>query len=187
MSAIEHPAARSGSTTFWCGSERMSATSAMKCTPQNTMNSASCSRGELRELQRVAGQVGVLVHVGALIVMPENHQALAERVLGRRNARVHLVVGEAQVRLRERLPLADALLLDAGEEVDVHCVRLMAQASGSGRLRLDWSKGSPEPEPRALSRIFIVTPRRVHRLARPHPLPRCTTCPARRARGPPRG
>ena len=40
MSAIEQPAARSGSTTFWCGAHRMSALSAMKWTPQNTMNSA---------------------------------------------------------------------------------------------------------------------------------------------------
>ena len=41
MSAMEHPAARSGSTTFWCGARRMSALSAMKWTPQKTMNSAS--------------------------------------------------------------------------------------------------------------------------------------------------
>src|SRR5436190_1590528 len=37
MSAIEQPAARSGSTTCWCGAVRMSADSAMKCTPQKTM------------------------------------------------------------------------------------------------------------------------------------------------------
>ena len=41
MSAIEQPAARSGSTTFWESAVRMSADSAMKCTPQKTMNSAS--------------------------------------------------------------------------------------------------------------------------------------------------
>ena len=40
MSAIEQPAARSGSTTVWCGPRRMSALSAMKCTPQKTMYSA---------------------------------------------------------------------------------------------------------------------------------------------------
>ena len=40
MSAIEQPAARSGRTTFWCGARRMSALSAMKWTPQKTMNSA---------------------------------------------------------------------------------------------------------------------------------------------------
>ena len=41
MSAIEQPAARSGRTTFCSGPVRMSADSAMKWTPQNTMYSAS--------------------------------------------------------------------------------------------------------------------------------------------------
>ncbi len=41
MSAIEQPAARSGRTTFWSSEVRMSADSAMKCTPQKTMYSAS--------------------------------------------------------------------------------------------------------------------------------------------------
>ena len=41
MSAIEQPAARSGRIAIWLGLDRMSATSAMKCTPQNTMYSAS--------------------------------------------------------------------------------------------------------------------------------------------------
>ena len=41
MSAIEQPAFKSGSTTFWWSPVRMSADSAMKCTPQNTMYSAS--------------------------------------------------------------------------------------------------------------------------------------------------
>ncbi len=41
MSAIEQPAARSGSTTCCASAVRMSALSAMKCTPQNTMYSAS--------------------------------------------------------------------------------------------------------------------------------------------------
>ena len=53
MSAIEQPAARSGRITFWSGLVRMSADSAMKCTPQNTMNSASgrpaASRASLKE------------------------------------------------------------------------------------------------------------------------------------------
>ena len=44
MSAIEQPALRSGRITFWSGPVRMSADSAMKCTPQKTMYSASgCS------------------------------------------------------------------------------------------------------------------------------------------------
>ena len=41
MSAIEQPAARSGSTTCWWGAVRMSADSAMKCTPQKRIHSAS--------------------------------------------------------------------------------------------------------------------------------------------------
>ena len=41
MSAIEQPAARSGRITVRWPSVTMSATSAMKCTPQKTMNSAS--------------------------------------------------------------------------------------------------------------------------------------------------
>ncbi len=53
MSAIEQPAARSGRMTFCSGEVRMSADSAMKCTPQNTMNSASgraaASRASLNE------------------------------------------------------------------------------------------------------------------------------------------
>ncbi len=41
MSAIEQPASRLGRMTCWCGWQRMSAASAMKCTPQKTMYSAS--------------------------------------------------------------------------------------------------------------------------------------------------
>ncbi len=53
MSAIEQPAARSGSTTCCASDVRMSALSAMKCTPQKRMNSASgraaASRASLKE------------------------------------------------------------------------------------------------------------------------------------------
>ncbi len=53
MSAIEQPAARSGSTTFCESAVRMSADSAMKWTPQNTMYSApgraAASRASLNE------------------------------------------------------------------------------------------------------------------------------------------
>ena len=40
MSAMEQPAARLGRITAWSSRERMSAVSAMKCTPQNTIDSA---------------------------------------------------------------------------------------------------------------------------------------------------
>ena len=83
MSAIEHPAARSGKITFCSGAVRMSADSAMKCTPQNTMNSASgraaASRASLNE---IAGDVGELDDLVALIVMAEHEQPLAQRGLG---------------------------------------------------------------------------------------------------------
>jgi hypothetical protein len=53
MSAIEQPAARSGRITFCSGAVKMSADSAMKCTPQKTMYSASgraaASRASLKE------------------------------------------------------------------------------------------------------------------------------------------
>src|SRR5687768_17658076 len=53
MSAIEQPAARSGRITCWWSAVRMSADSAMKWTPQKTMNSASgraaASRASLKE------------------------------------------------------------------------------------------------------------------------------------------
>ena len=53
MSAIEQPAARSGRITFCSGAVKMSADSAMKCTPQKTMYSASgraaASRASLNE------------------------------------------------------------------------------------------------------------------------------------------
>ena len=53
MSAIEQPAARSGRITFCASEVRMSALSAMKCTPQKTMYSASgraaASRASLNE------------------------------------------------------------------------------------------------------------------------------------------
>ena len=53
MSAIEQPAARSGSTTCWWAPVKMSADSAMKCTPQKTMKGASgraaASRASLNE------------------------------------------------------------------------------------------------------------------------------------------
>ena len=74
-------------------------------------------RGGARELQRVAGEVGELDHLVALVVMAEDDDALAERRLGGGDPRVHLVVGEAQVFLRERLALADALLLDLVEKL----------------------------------------------------------------------
>ena len=87
MSAIEQPAARSGSTTCWRVAVRMSALSAMKCTPQNTMYSAlRPGGGLLRELERVAGHVGELDDLVALVVVAEHEGPVAQRRLGRPRA-----------------------------------------------------------------------------------------------------
>ena len=49
MSAMEHPALRSGRSTCWWSPVRTSADSAMKWTPQKTMNSASVTSAAMRE------------------------------------------------------------------------------------------------------------------------------------------
>ena len=55
----------------------------MKCTPQNTMYSASGSRGGIAsELERVAGHVGELDDLVALVVVTEHEHPVAERRLG---------------------------------------------------------------------------------------------------------
>ena len=63
----------------------------MKCTPQNTMYSASVWEASLREPQRIARQIGVLVHVSALIVVAEYDGTLAQGTLGCDDARLALV------------------------------------------------------------------------------------------------
>ena len=83
MSAIEQPAARSGSTTCWWSAVRMSADSAMKWTPQNTMNSASGRAGRVAgELEGVAGDVGELDDLVALVVVSQHEDPVAQRLLG---------------------------------------------------------------------------------------------------------
>ena len=99
----------------------------MKWTPQKTMNSASCRFAASREqLQRVAGEVGELDDLVALVVMAQDDDARAERRFGGSDPRVHLVVREAQVFLRERLAFPDAFLLDLVEEFYVHLVSARA-------------------------------------------------------------
>ena len=70
----------------------------------------AAARGRARQLQRVAGVVGELDDLVALVVMAEDDDAVAERRFGRRDPGVHLVVGQTEISLGERLPLADALL-----------------------------------------------------------------------------
>ena len=94
MSAIEQPAARSGRITCWSGAVRMSADSAMKCTPQKTMNSASGpGRGVAGQLEGVAGDVGELDDLVALVVVAEHEHPLAQRRLGRAGPRHQVRVG----------------------------------------------------------------------------------------------
>ena len=72
------------------------------------------------ELVGVADVVGELDHFVALIVVTEDHQAAAERRLGRGDAAVHLLVGQAEIALGQRLPLGDVLLLVFGQQRNQH-------------------------------------------------------------------
>ncbi len=74
------------------------------------------------ELVGIAGVVGELDHFVALIVMSEDHEPAAERGLGRRDATVHLLVGEPEVALRKRLALRDVALLVFSEQRNQHKV-----------------------------------------------------------------
>ena len=71
VDASEQPAARSGSSTVFFG-ERIAAVSAMKCTPQKTMTSASRLRRLARQAERVADEIGDVLHLGALVVVRED-------------------------------------------------------------------------------------------------------------------
>ena len=51
-------------------------------------------RRQARELERIAGKIGVAEYLVALVVMPENDHALAERRLRRADTRVAFVVGD---------------------------------------------------------------------------------------------
>ena len=73
-----------------------------------------------RELERVAGVVGELDHLVALIVMAEDDQPAAERRLGGGDADVHLLVGQAEIPLRQRLALGDVLLLVGRQDWKQH-------------------------------------------------------------------
>ncbi len=93
----------------------------MKWTPQKTMNSASgCLRDLLRELVRIAGVVGELDDLVALIVMAEDDEPAAERGSGGGDARVHLLVGQTEVALGQRLALGEVLLLVRRENWQQH-------------------------------------------------------------------
>ena len=69
-----------------------------------------------RELVGIAGVVGELDHFVALIVMAEDDEPAAERRLRGGDAAVHLLVGQAEVALGQRLALGDVLLLVLGQQ-----------------------------------------------------------------------
>ena len=76
--------------------------------------------GVLRELERVAGDVGELDHLVALVVMAEDDEPIAEGGASGGNAHVELVVGETEVGVRERLALVQPSFFVPGQQLDVH-------------------------------------------------------------------
>ena len=89
--------------TAWWSPVRMSADSAMKCTPQKTMYvGLGAPLGEHREPVRVAPGVGPADHLVALVVVPEDEQPVAERRLGVSDPTGQVVRGRGGVALRER-------------------------------------------------------------------------------------
>ena len=59
-------------------------------------------RGEPGELERVADRIGPPNHLVALVVVPEDHQPLAERLLGARDPRDELFLRREGVLVRQR-------------------------------------------------------------------------------------
>ena len=72
--------------------------------------------GELRELQRVAGVVGELDDLVALVVVAEDDEAVAERGLGGGDADVQLGVRQTEIGLRQRLALAEPRPFVVGQD-----------------------------------------------------------------------
>ena len=70
--ASEQPARKSGSNTVFSG-QRIAAVSAMKCTPQKTITSASVLAARLRKPQRIGHEIGDFLHLGALVMMGQDH------------------------------------------------------------------------------------------------------------------
>ena len=80
MSAMLHPAARSGRITVAASSPvRMSAVSAMKWTPQKTISIGALAVGaRAGELEAVAAGVGELDDLVLLVVVAEDQEPVAE-------------------------------------------------------------------------------------------------------------
>ncbi len=72
------------------------------------------------ELVGVAGVVGELDHLVALIVVAQDDEPSAERRTGRSDARIHLLVRQPDVLLGQRLTFGDVRLLVGGQERNLH-------------------------------------------------------------------
>jgi hypothetical protein len=77
-------------------------------------------RHALGQLVRVAGVVGELDDLVALVVVAEDDEASAERGAGGGDAGVHDLVGQTEVGIGQRLPLRQMTLFVLGEERNQH-------------------------------------------------------------------
>jgi len=82
----------------------------------------------LRQLEGIAGVVGELDDFVALVMMTEDDQPRAERAFGGGDAQVHVLVGQTEVRVRQRLALADVRLLVVGQQRNQHGPRARLRA-----------------------------------------------------------
>jgi hypothetical protein len=73
-----------------------------------------------RELEGVAGVVGEPDHLVALVVMAEDHQPAAEPLFGGGEAGVHLLVGQPEIPLGERLALTEVFLFVLRQDRQQH-------------------------------------------------------------------
>ena len=84
MSAIEQPAARSGSTTCWCvGGEDVGRLGHEVDAAEDDVLGLGTGRGVAGQLEGVAGDVGELDDLVALVVVAQHEHPLAQRGLAR--------------------------------------------------------------------------------------------------------
>ena len=99
MSAIEQPAARSGRITCWSArGEDVGALGHEVHAAEHDELRVRAGGGVAGQLERVAGHVGELDHLVALVVVAEHEHPVAERRLGRPGPRDQVgVAGRGQV------------------------------------------------------------------------------------------
>ena len=141
MSAIEQPALRSGRIATWSrlGQDVGDFRHEVHAAEHDVLGVGL--RGELGELQRIAGQVGVLVDVGPLVVVAEDHRAPAElrprgeyallaRVVGERLERSKAIVAASMAAPGIRRPCAAEFLM---EIVNIHHACMTENAATSSQ------------------------------------------------------